>query len=140
MLMEKKMEEKEFEITSNLFGGYNKKRTNTYIRELQKMIEDGRTEQEELAGKLAEAENCYKVLWERSKGQEETIKALEETVKAREDTIKTQEDTVKRQEARLNKQEEMIEELMKKSTAIPFEKIEKTIKKQLEKAKKKRKS
>lgn len=139
------MEKKEYEITSNLFGGYNKKRTDAYIVQLQNMIEESqeesdvlREEKEELTQKLAEAENCYKVLWERSKGQEETMKAQEEALKAREEIIRQQEEMLKNQEERFDRQEQMLDELMKKNSAIPFEKIEKVIRKQFEKARKKK--
>lgn len=82
------MEEREFEITSNIFGGYNKKKTKEYLHELETLLKETQKELDEaearnkkLTEKLAEAENCYRVLWERSKLQEDNLKRQHEMLK-----------------------------------------------------------
>lgn len=112
----------EFEINSSLFGGYNKKQMDAYVMELQGMIEglqeeveEVRSEKDELTQKLAKSEACYKSLWERSKGQEETVNAQEELIhqlkeerKDREAIMKAQADLIRDQKVVLKGQMQVL--------------------------------
>lgn len=150
------MEEKEFEITKSLLGGYNKKQTVTYIEALKSMVEEIQAEKEaaevqcvQLKQSIAEAESCYKALWERCKAHEQIIKAQEKTIKEQENRIKVQEKAIKEQENRIKtqenrlenqkagntKQEQMLKELLDKDYEVSYDEIEKKIKKQFKKLK-----
>lgn len=77
----------DFNVSSNFFGGYNKKEVDDYCNYLRNLLEDSRKEQEAirqelnnaleengvLEKKLAEAEGCYRGLWEKCQGQEDAL-------------------------------------------------------------------
>lgn len=96
------MSEMEREISGSLFGGYNKKSADTYIEELQAIIENLQKDLESAqelskkrAEKLAEVKGYYKTLWERSIDQEEILEQQENEIKTNKNVINAQKETIR---------------------------------------------
>lgn len=126
------MSETEVKINSCLFGGYDKKTTDTYIEELQSTItnleKDLRISSDmnaRYAKKMNEVESHYRGLWESNKEQialieqqkhelktnENVIKVQKEKARARGDLVRRQEDLLREKDDKIKFQQEQLEDL-----------------------------
>ena len=109
------MGELEGKINGSFFGGYNKKSADAYIEELQTAFEKIREELErsqelnrKQAAKLAEAEECYRRLWERSKDQEKIIEQQKNELKTDKNVMDVQKETIRSRGEVIRKQENLL--------------------------------
>lgn len=116
------MSDTEMKIKSCFFGGYNKKCTDAYIKELRQTIENLQidlqavNETNKNKGKrIKELEKSYQELQESGREQarqieqqENEIRVNEKVIQAHKETIRTRGDIIRRQEEELqNKKEEL---------------------------------
>lgn len=103
------MSKADFEIKTTLFGGYNRKDTEDYLRtvqnlsnKLQSELAESDATRSKQADKLLESEGLYKKLWYRSKKFEAQIEDLSSKLKEQEEIIKSLEETIRIQAERLD--------------------------------------
>lgn len=126
------MSEMEGKLNGSFFGGYNKKSVDAYIEEIraelektQKDLELSKELNRKQADKLEEAEECYKLLWERSKDQESLIEQQKNELKtdknvldAQKETVRSRGEVIRRQENALRKEKESVNRLQEELDKI----------------------